>query len=143
MNAADVAFGLFVLLLILLAYVIGRIGLGGGQDGTEQARQILAFALTGDAPLDHVSVVALAEQAAWRIEDARRLKVGYELELHETATILGRALGYPHGPFPEICPTCSGGPCTDPGACVKHIEWGEHTTVTLAMQAEELLGEKR
>lgn len=65
---------------------------------------------------------------------------GYREEIHQAEQILGKALGYPYLDH-TACPDCrpdTGCTCGNPQVCV-----GEHTLVSLAMEAAKLIEEVR
>jgi len=68
------------------------------------------------------------------VAERDRLLKGYQLENWEAGQVLGKALGYPwYKDDPVIFPECT----EAEGVCI-----GEHTTVTIAMEAAQRLAER-
>lgn len=78
---------------------------------------------------------AQAARAEAAVADKETMRQDCMAELNDACAPLAIVLGFPRGPFPEICPTCRGGPCRDEKACGEHVEWGEYTAPVLAEMA--------
>ncbi|GGG61090.1 hypothetical protein [Hymenobacter glacieicola] len=78
----------------------------------------------------------------YEAEYKRALAAYYQLD-QSIIDILGPALGYPTGPFPEVCGTCEGGPCSQIDKCSKQCLSAPYTAEDLAFEAAHQLKTNR
>lgn len=93
-------------------------------------------ALILNAPTD---IAYLLEQLqASQVEITRLLNAGAKHE-HELCDILGPVLGFPTGPFEDVCADCVGGPCAQVEKCSEQCLTAPYCSPELARTVVEQL----
>lgn len=101
-------------------------------------------ATEGDALLSLLARAETAErELATTQQENKRILNAAAAQEQAIIDLLGPALGFPTGPFPEVCPTCNGGPCADADRCSKECLSAPYVAEELAATLVERLATTR